>query len=204
MFVVLIPYFAFRAYYVTNNQNAMTAWGISDLGQLARSRRAETVREVGRSGTMMTNNYAIEVESNAVADLTGRLGTAVVTYRGYEYRIPMAGGRGITMDGHRGRTVATVLLDASALFCLHIASTLIMVYKEFGGLQNMPTGARGEKRPADANGCAVKVAQLSVRDTAEALKQPSGKVRNRLAGGETRADERQEIAMKKAATGRWR
>ena len=36
------------------------------------------------SGMMMTNNFAIEVESNAVADLTGRLGTAVVTYRGHD------------------------------------------------------------------------------------------------------------------------
>lgn len=43
--------------------------------------------------------YQIEVECNAVAQTTGRLGTAVATYYGHEYRIPL-GAKGITRDGH--------------------------------------------------------------------------------------------------------
>ena len=44
------------------------------------------------------SNYEIEVECNAVAQTTGRLGTAIVNYRGHDYRIPL-GASGITRDG---------------------------------------------------------------------------------------------------------
>jgi|HubBroStandDraft_2_1064218.scaffolds.fasta_scaffold183240_3 hypothetical protein len=43
--------------------------------------------------------YEIEVEPIAIAHLTGRLGWAIVTYRGHEYRVTL-GGREITRDGY--------------------------------------------------------------------------------------------------------
>lgn len=42
--------------------------------------------------------YSIEVEPILVTELTGRLGAALATYRGHEYRVTL-GGRGITRDG---------------------------------------------------------------------------------------------------------
>lgn len=71
----------------------------------------------------------------------------------------------------------------------------------------MPTGPRGEKRPADMIGCAVKVARLSVGLEAEGVRKPSGKVRSGKAGAEARKaklppERRREIA-KKAANARW-
>jgi ribosomal protein L2 len=71
----------------------------------------------------------------------------------------------------------------------------------------MPTGPRGERRPADVIGCAVKVAHLSVGMEAEALRMPSGRVRSGNAGAAARIaalseDQRHHIA-KKAANARW-
>lgn len=71
----------------------------------------------------------------------------------------------------------------------------------------MPTGPRGERRPADVIGCAVAVARLSVGDTSEAIKEPSGRVRSGHAGATARKEnlttaQRQTIA-KKAAAARW-
>ena len=71
----------------------------------------------------------------------------------------------------------------------------------------MPSGPRGEKRPADMIGCAVSVARLSVGLDNENLKEPSGRVRSGQAGSRARAekltaDRRREIA-KKAAGARW-
>ena len=43
--------------------------------------------------------YQIEVEPIITAQLTGRLGTAVVTFRGHEYRVTL-GGKEITRDGY--------------------------------------------------------------------------------------------------------
>ncbi len=42
--------------------------------------------------------YAIEVEPIVVTQLTGRLGTAVATYRGHVYRIAL-GGSEVSRDG---------------------------------------------------------------------------------------------------------
>ena len=72
----------------------------------------------------------------------------------------------------------------------------------------MPTGPKGEKRPADVIGCAVQVARLSVGLETEELREPSGRVRSGHAGAKARAEglpaeERQRIA-KKAAAVRWR
>lgn len=71
----------------------------------------------------------------------------------------------------------------------------------------MPTGPRGEKRPADVIGNAVKVARLSVGLETEELKQPSGRVRSGHAGAKARAErmsEEERSAMaRKAAAARW-
>jgi hypothetical protein len=72
----------------------------------------------------------------------------------------------------------------------------------------MPTGPRGEQRPADLIGCGVTEARLSVGDETEGLRQPSGRVRSGHAGAKARADkltpdERRAIA-KKASYARWR
>ena len=72
---------------------------------------------------------------------------------------------------------------------------------------DMPTGPRGEKRPADVIGAAVMVARLSVGEVSEPLKKPSGRVRSGQAGAKARAEtltaeRRQEIA-RKASRARW-
>jgi hypothetical protein len=71
----------------------------------------------------------------------------------------------------------------------------------------MPRGPQGQKRPADAIGCAVMVAKLATGELTEELKAPSGKVRSGQAGAKARAaklnqGERTAIA-KKAAARRW-
>lgn len=71
----------------------------------------------------------------------------------------------------------------------------------------MARGPRGEQRPADVIGCAVRVARISVGDETEELRAPSGKVRSGQAGAKARAEnltqeERRKIA-KKAAGARW-
>ena len=72
----------------------------------------------------------------------------------------------------------------------------------------MPKGPHGERRPADAIGCAVHVAKIATGETQDtAYKQPS-KARAGRAGAHARAasltpDERSAIA-RKAAAERWR
>lgn len=71
----------------------------------------------------------------------------------------------------------------------------------------MPTGPQGQKRPADVIGCAVAIARLSVGDTSEPTKEPSGRVRSGHAGAKARSealtsDQRRDIARKGAAA-RW-
>lgn len=71
----------------------------------------------------------------------------------------------------------------------------------------MPRGPRGEKRPADVVGAAIKVARISVGDEEENL--PSeGKARGGRKGAAARAKvltsaQRSEIA-KAAAEARWK
>jgi hypothetical protein len=71
----------------------------------------------------------------------------------------------------------------------------------------MPTGPRGERRPADVIGCAVAVARLSVGDATEATKEPSGRVRSGQAGAKARAEgmskEDRSAVARKAAAARW-
>jgi hypothetical protein len=71
----------------------------------------------------------------------------------------------------------------------------------------MPRGPQGQKRPADAIGCAVMVGRIATGEITEVLNEPSGKVRSGIAGAKARAgklsqEERKAIA-KKAAAGRW-
>ena len=72
----------------------------------------------------------------------------------------------------------------------------------------MPTGPRGEQRPADVIGCAIKVARISVGEADDDRYSTPGRVRSGRAGAQARADilspeKRSEIA-KKAASKRWK
>jgi len=71
----------------------------------------------------------------------------------------------------------------------------------------MPTGPRGERRPADVIGGSVIVARLSFGGISEPLKEPSGKDRSGKVGGAARAKTltskgRPDIA-RNAANRRW-
>ena len=69
----------------------------------------------------------------------------------------------------------------------------------------MPKGPRGEKRPGDVVGCAVKVAQIASGEVEEEL--PSARRNGGLKGGPRRAEvlsaERQSEIGRKAAQARW-
>lgn len=71
----------------------------------------------------------------------------------------------------------------------------------------MPKGPRGEQRPADMIGAAIKVARLSVGEETEELKTPSGRVRSGHAGGKARAEklttERRTEIARNASARRW-
>lgn len=74
----------------------------------------------------------------------------------------------------------------------------------------MPKGPRGEKRPADAIGAAIKVARLAVGDETETLKEGKDPVAQALGskGGRARkrklSPERRAEIAKKAAEKRWK
>jgi len=71
----------------------------------------------------------------------------------------------------------------------------------------MPTGPRGEKRPADVIGNAVKVMRIARGEEGEKLPETSAAAEMRRKGGKARAaalSKRQRtMAAKKAAAGRW-
>ena len=72
----------------------------------------------------------------------------------------------------------------------------------------MPKGPQGQRRPADAIGCAVMVAQIATGEVVETEKPKSGRVRSGKAGAAARAkrltaEQRRDIAQK-AATARWK
>lgn len=72
----------------------------------------------------------------------------------------------------------------------------------------MPTGPRGERRPADAIGAAIMVAKIATGEIAEDSKSKSGRVRSGHAGARARAkklsDEQRRGIAKNAAHKRWR
>ena len=69
----------------------------------------------------------------------------------------------------------------------------------------MPRGPNGEKRPADAVGCAVTVAKIATGEIEDEL--PSKTRKGGLKGGPARAEaltpERRSEIAKKAAAARW-
>ena len=72
----------------------------------------------------------------------------------------------------------------------------------------MPSGPRGQYRPADLIGCAVMTARLATGEIEELLKQKSNRIKSGQAGAKARAEsltkkERMEIA-RKAANTRWK
>ena len=71
----------------------------------------------------------------------------------------------------------------------------------------MPRGPRGERRPADVVGCAVRVAKIATGEIEEQLGKVPGRRKSDQAGAAARAetltaDQRSAIA-KKAAAARW-
>jgi hypothetical protein len=71
----------------------------------------------------------------------------------------------------------------------------------------MPTGPRGEKRPADVIGAAVMVGRLATGEITEELRSASGRTRSGQAGALARANnlssERRRQIAKGAAAKRW-
>ena len=72
----------------------------------------------------------------------------------------------------------------------------------------MPKGPNGQKRPADANACAVHVARIATGEVEEDHIRPSGRIRSGQAGAKARSealgsDQRRLIASA-AATARWK
>ena len=71
----------------------------------------------------------------------------------------------------------------------------------------MPKGSQGQRRPADAIGCAVMVGRIATGEITEELKTPTGKSHSGRAGAKARAEklsmeDRSKIA-RKAANARW-
>lgn len=71
----------------------------------------------------------------------------------------------------------------------------------------MPIGPQGQRRPADAVGCAVHVAQIATGEVEDDVKPQTGRVVRGTAGATARAENlsaetRSEIA-RKAASVRW-
>ncbi len=72
----------------------------------------------------------------------------------------------------------------------------------------MPTGPRGERRPADVIGAAIMVAKIATGEIVETPAKKSGRVRSGHTGAKARAkalpkERRAEIA-RIAALARWR
>lgn len=72
----------------------------------------------------------------------------------------------------------------------------------------MPKGPRGEKRPADAVGCAIRVAKIATGEVEDERYAAPGRRKSGKAGGEARAealskDERSQVAQM-GAESRWR
>lgn len=71
----------------------------------------------------------------------------------------------------------------------------------------MAKGPQGQRRPADAIGCAVMVAKIATGEIQDAVKTPSGRTKSGKAGALARAaslspEERTAISYK-AASVRW-
>jgi hypothetical protein len=76
------------------------------------------------------------------------------------------------------------------------------------GSQRVPKGPQGQKRPADAIGCAVMVAKIATSELVEEENRKSiGKARSGKAGAKARSEkltpEQRSAIARKAAAGRW-
>ena len=71
----------------------------------------------------------------------------------------------------------------------------------------MATGPKGEKRPSDVIGGAIKVARIATGEVEDERRESSGKVRSGLAGAKARAEkmsaEDRSAVARKAAGARW-
>jgi hypothetical protein len=72
------------------------------------------------------------------------------------------------------------------------------------GEMGMAKGPQGQKRPADAIGCAVMVAKIATGEIQDTIKAPSGKTKSGQAGATARAkslspEERAAISYKAAS-----
>lgn len=72
----------------------------------------------------------------------------------------------------------------------------------------MPRGPQGQRRPADAIGCAIMVAKIATGEVIEDVSVRSGRVKSGIAGAKARMqattkEHRKEIAAK-AAAARWK
>ncbi|KPP80354.1 MAG: hypothetical protein HLUCCA04_13405 [Oceanicaulis sp. HLUCCA04] len=72
----------------------------------------------------------------------------------------------------------------------------------------MPKGPNGERRPADANACAVMVARIATGEVEEKISKPSAKRKSALEGAKARSlaltSERKSEIARKAAKARWK
>ncbi len=72
----------------------------------------------------------------------------------------------------------------------------------------MPKGPKGEKRPADVIGAAVKVMKIATGEIEETKTEKSGRTKSGKAGGRARAEklsaEKRRKIAKKAAAARWK
>jgi hypothetical protein len=81
----------------------------------------------------------------------------------------------------------------------------------FGGAKAMPKGPKGQKRPADVVGNAVRVAKIATGELEEDYGQDDGKDKAAAElgrrGGKARAEkmtaEERAAAARRAAAGRW-
>ena len=88
-------------------------------------------------------------------------------------------------------------------FTLQLRRTLDVIR----AVSAMPTGPKGERRPADVIGNAVMIAKIATGEIEDTKSMTPGRIKSGKAGGAARvemlsAEDRQAIAKKAAAT-RW-
>jgi hypothetical protein len=102
--------------------------------------------------------------------------------------------------------LARLLSLSKGLGCYYIVVKHMVTVSALGN--DMPTGPRGERRPADVIGAAIMVAKIATGEFVEDSKSKSGRVRSGHAGAKARADSlssaQRELIARKAAAARWR
>lgn len=81
-------------------------------------------------------------------------------------------------------------------------------YDSAKGDTTVPRGPNGQKRPADAIGCAVMVARIATGEEGDSMARMPGRMRSGQAGAMARnmnlSEERRLEIAKKAAQARWK